>query len=303
MSTQPLVSIIIPTYNRAHLIGETLDSVLAQTYTNWECIIVDDGSTDHTDEVVGAYVQKDSRFKYYHRPEEHLPGGNGARNYGFKMSQGEYVNWLDSDDLFAEDKIEKQVLALKESNDSVSTCKWGRFNTKEKYKLKNLDIFKDFKTAYDIFSIYGHSGFFPSMVFLSDRNIFNESGLWDENLIINQDGEFFCRVILEAKSIFFAKDTYALYRQNTNGNTSSYSSKEKAESSIKSWKLTERHLVDKKVNGDNYISHAKFFIYQKIKRNYPELIGKHCIFFEKQIRYYSFFRRLKRKLGNYLNIF
>jgi glycosyltransferase involved in cell wall biosynthesis len=100
MPDQPIVSIIIPTYNRAHLIGETLDSVLAQTYTNWECIIVDDGSTDNTDEVVEEYVKKDSRFKYYHRPDEHLPGGNGARNYGFKMSKGEYVNWLDSDDLY-----------------------------------------------------------------------------------------------------------------------------------------------------------------------------------------------------------
>jgi glycosyltransferase involved in cell wall biosynthesis len=95
MNDSPLVSIIIPTYNRAHLIGETLDSVLAQTYQNWECIVVDDGSSDNTDKVVGKYVQKDSRFKYYHRPDEHLPGGNGARNYGFKMSKGEYVNWFD----------------------------------------------------------------------------------------------------------------------------------------------------------------------------------------------------------------
>ena len=65
---QALISIIIPTFNRAHLIGETLDSVLAQTYPNWECIIVDDGSTDTTDEVVGEYVKKDSRFLYHHRP-------------------------------------------------------------------------------------------------------------------------------------------------------------------------------------------------------------------------------------------
>ena len=74
MKKEPLVSVIIPTYNRAHLIGETLDSVLAQTYQNWECIIVDDGSSDDTDEVIGEYVKKDNRFKYYHRPDEHLPG-------------------------------------------------------------------------------------------------------------------------------------------------------------------------------------------------------------------------------------
>jgi len=106
MSDQPLVSIIIPTYNRAHLIGETLDSVVAQTYENWECIIVDDGSSDNTDEVIEEYTKKDTRFKYYHRPEEHLPGGNGARNYGFKMSQGEYIIWFDSDDLMTRDHIE-----------------------------------------------------------------------------------------------------------------------------------------------------------------------------------------------------
>ena len=73
MTNNPLVSIIIPTYNRAHLIGETLDSVLAQTYQNWECIIVDDGSSDNTDDVVNDYVKKDPRFKYYYRPDEHLP--------------------------------------------------------------------------------------------------------------------------------------------------------------------------------------------------------------------------------------
>ena len=106
MIDQPLVSIIIPTYNRAHLIGETLDSVVAQTYENWECIVVDDGSSDTTDEVVGEYTKKDTRFKYYHRTNEHLPGGNGARNYGFKMSQGEYIIWFDSDDLMTRDHIE-----------------------------------------------------------------------------------------------------------------------------------------------------------------------------------------------------
>lgn len=116
MSDQPLVSVIIPTYNRAHLIGETLDSVLAQTYQNWECIIVDDGSSDNAEEVVRSYVKKDSRFKYYHRPEEHLSGGNGARNYGFKMSQGEYVNWFDSDDLMVPEKLEEQLKLLIENH-------------------------------------------------------------------------------------------------------------------------------------------------------------------------------------------
>jgi glycosyltransferase involved in cell wall biosynthesis len=116
MIDQPLVSIIIPTYNRAHLIGETLDSVVAQTYENWECIIVDDGSSDNTDEVVGEYVKKDSRFKYYHRPDEHLPGGNGARNYGFKVSKGKYVQWFDSDDLMYQELINTCVSKISKAN-------------------------------------------------------------------------------------------------------------------------------------------------------------------------------------------
>ncbi|MCM2302197.1 MAG: glycosyltransferase, partial [Flavobacteriaceae bacterium] len=91
----PLVSIIIPTFNRAHLIGETLDSILAQTYTNWECIVVDDGSSDNTHIVVGQYVAKDSRIKYVHRPEHMLKGPSSCRNYGFELSKGEYINWFD----------------------------------------------------------------------------------------------------------------------------------------------------------------------------------------------------------------
>lgn len=109
MTQQPLVSIIIPTYNRANLIGETLDSVLAQTYQNWECIIVDDGSSDNTDEVVGSYVKSDTRFHYYHRPADRPKGANACRNYGFKVSEGEYVLFLDSDDLLAKTCIENRM--------------------------------------------------------------------------------------------------------------------------------------------------------------------------------------------------
>ena len=76
----PLVSIIIPTYNRAHLISETLDSVLAQTYTNWECIVVNDGSPDDTEKVAKRWVEKDSRFKY-------LVKENGGLEYAHKIME------------------------------------------------------------------------------------------------------------------------------------------------------------------------------------------------------------------------
>ncbi|WP_417890150.1 glycosyltransferase family 2 protein [Xanthomarina gelatinilytica] len=127
--SHPLVSIIIPTYNRAHLISETLDSVLAQTYTNWECIVVDDGSTDATEALVQSYIQKDLRFQYHKRPDSHLPGGNGARNYGFELSTGEFINWLDSDDVFDSKKLELQLKTLKDNKAQISVCLGEFFNT------------------------------------------------------------------------------------------------------------------------------------------------------------------------------
>ena len=124
----PLVSIIIPTFNRAHLIGETLDSVLAQTYENWECIIVDDGSTDNTKEIIGNYSKIDSRFQYHQRPKDLLPGGNAARNYGFELSKGEYVNWFDDDDLMLIGFIDLKLKRIKESNSEVVFSAYNYFN-------------------------------------------------------------------------------------------------------------------------------------------------------------------------------
>ncbi len=128
MSERPLISVIIPTYNRAHLIGETLDSVLLQTYSNWECIVVDDGSEDETEELLSTYIAKDSRIKYFKRPDTHLPGGNGARNYGFEVSQGVFVQWFDSDDLMRRQLLEKQIYSLTENNAKICICLLDRYN-------------------------------------------------------------------------------------------------------------------------------------------------------------------------------
>lgn len=99
-----LVSIILPTYNRAEFIGKALDSVLAQTYTKWECIIIDDGSTDNTRELLEAYG--DSRFKYLHQENQ---GVSGARNTGIAQSKGEILALLDSDDEWMPNKLEFQL--------------------------------------------------------------------------------------------------------------------------------------------------------------------------------------------------
>ncbi|SDS69027.1 Glycosyltransferase involved in cell wall bisynthesis [Formosa sp. Hel1_31_208] len=110
---KPLISIIIPVYNRSNLIGETLDSILVQTYPNWECIIVDDESTDDTCTVVHEYIQKDARFKLFSKPNKLPKGPSAARNYGYLKSQGDYINWFDSDDLMLANKLEIDIEHLK----------------------------------------------------------------------------------------------------------------------------------------------------------------------------------------------
>lgn len=105
----PLISIIIPAYNRAYIIAETLNSILIQTYQNWECIIVDDGSSDGTEKVVDEFVKKDNRFKFYSRPSDRLKGANACRNFGLEKSQGEYVMFLDSDDICESFCLEERV--------------------------------------------------------------------------------------------------------------------------------------------------------------------------------------------------
>ena len=114
----PLISIIIPTYNRAHLIGETLDSILLQTYPNWECIVVDDGSADNTADVMRDNIKNDNRFQYHQRPDNRKKSPNSCRNYGFELSKGEYIKWFDSDDIMLPYLLEKQISSFVKNVDS-----------------------------------------------------------------------------------------------------------------------------------------------------------------------------------------
>lgn len=112
--TKGLVSVIMPTYNCAKFIAETLDSIKAQTYTNWEVVIVDDCSTDNTKEIVDKYIAEDSRIKYHCL--ETNSGAAVARTTSMQLAEGEYMAFCDSDDLWMPDKLEKQ---LKFMNDNA----------------------------------------------------------------------------------------------------------------------------------------------------------------------------------------
>jgi glycosyltransferase involved in cell wall biosynthesis len=121
MSTfQPLVSVIVPCYQQAHFLDQSLRSVLEQTYQNWECIIVNDGSSDQTDSIALHWTAKDERFKYL---EQENKGLSGARNAGIKICEGEYILPLDADDILDKDYLKTIVPEiLKQPEAAVISC-------------------------------------------------------------------------------------------------------------------------------------------------------------------------------------
>lgn len=114
--SNPLVSIVIPTFNRGHVIGETLDSILAQTFSNWECIVVDDGSSDMTAALVKTYSEKDSRFSFYTKLKNLPKGPSASRNLGMRLAKGKFINFFDSDDLMLPDKLETDLEIMQQGN-------------------------------------------------------------------------------------------------------------------------------------------------------------------------------------------
>ncbi len=104
-----LISIIIPTLNRSHLIGSTLNSILKQTIQNWECIVVDDGSSDYTSELMEFYCDRDNRIRFLKRPKNRLQGANSCRNLGFEKSKGNFIQWFDSDDIMQPQFLEAKI--------------------------------------------------------------------------------------------------------------------------------------------------------------------------------------------------
>jgi len=114
-----LVSIIIPVYNREAFLKTTLHSIMTQRYSNWECILVDDHSTDDSLRILKVFEKEDSRFKVFLRPENRPKGANACRNFGFEQATGRFINWFDSDDLMKSDFIQKKLFAFDAKTDIV----------------------------------------------------------------------------------------------------------------------------------------------------------------------------------------
>lgn len=293
----PLVSIIIPSYNREHLIEETLDSVLGQTYTNWECIVVDDGSDDNTKEIINSYSEKDKRFKFYNRPRARKNGASACRNYGLEKSKGELIQFLDSDDLLAKNKLEEQVKFYKPQEFSLITCKWGGFeessNLSKRFKYK-YNSYKNYRKGKDLLNTFGcFNEYFPSLVYLTPKILIESSGLWNQKLTNNDDAEFFTRVILNASKIIFSPEASVYYRYKSTDKLSELNTEGKVISAIASWKLMESYIKEKDpYSRIKYIRNGKFSLYNAIINNFPLLVVKEQVFFNDRKNYSTSFNRI-----------
>jgi glycosyltransferase involved in cell wall biosynthesis len=138
MQAPPLVSIIMATYNRSGLIGETLDSILNQNFSDWECLIIDDWSTDNTREVLGPYLT-DKRIKYFKRGETQSKGCPGSRNFGLTKAIGEFIWFFDDDDIAHPNLLENCITELKNTKNDF--CRFERtvFYDFEKIKFDKIE--------------------------------------------------------------------------------------------------------------------------------------------------------------------
>ena len=189
-NNSPKVSIILPTYNRAHIIEKAIQSVLNQTYQDFEIIIIDDGSKDDTKKIIRGFQEKDNRIKYI-RFEENK-GAAAARNAGIKMSKGEYITFQDSDDEWVIDKLEKQMKVIETSSENIVIyCGFWRIDGDEKTYIPDINISNREGNIHKEL-LKGNFVDTPSIL-LPKKNL-EKIGMFDENLLRLQDWDLSIRL-------------------------------------------------------------------------------------------------------------
>lgn len=183
---KPLVSVIIPCFNYAHFLPEALESILNQTYKNWECIVVNDGSTDDTRKVTQSYTKKDERFKYFYQSNK---GVSVARNRGIKKCRGKYIQLLDADDFIAPEKIKNQLKCFN-ANPSIDIVysEYQCFNNEDRSKTWIYSRVHLEKDSLKDFAKYWEKGLsIPIHCFLYKKTCFDKWGLFDESFLPSQE--------------------------------------------------------------------------------------------------------------------
>lgn len=215
---QPLVSILIPSFNAERWIKQTLESAISQDYPRIEVIVVDDGSTDRTLEISRKF---ESRFvRVFTQPNA---GGPAARNTALAHAQGEYIQWLDHDDLLARNKISNQIAGL-ENVENDRNLLSGPFATfyhhPRKARLFRSRLYQDLTPEDYFFIKFSDDTFLQPSSWLVSRTLSDLAGPWWELRSPDDDGEYFCRVVAASKGIHFVPEAICYWRIGNRGSFS-----------------------------------------------------------------------------------
>lgn len=208
----PLISIIIPCYNQSNFLSETLQSVLNQTYAHWECLLVNDGSTDDSHKVALKWGKSDKRFLYFKKENGGL---SSARNFGLLKATGDYIQFLDADDLLMPDKFEKQLEDLQNCDISISDY----FSFLENDTMKSVPnrylspFLSELEFKKEIILDWEYRKSIPCHSVLFKRSLLEKHQLvFDESLPNHEDWVFWSKLFYHAISIKNNKNVLALYR-------------------------------------------------------------------------------------------
>ena len=232
----PLVSIIIPVYNAEAYVSETIRSALDQTWVNKELIMVDDGSSDSSLLVIKGFEAENVKIF-----SQANAGASVARNRGLIEARGDYIQFLDADDLISADKITSQIEGLGGSQDHLAVCSTIYFTDgdnisklplpepREWYHTGSNDPVDFLLKLYAGEEIMpGYGGMIQPNAWLTPRKLIEKAGPWNAFKCPDDDGEFFCRVILASKGIKFSSKGINYYRQYNNGKSLSAQKSEEA---------------------------------------------------------------------------
>lgn len=214
----PLVSILIPAYNAQDWLAYTLRSAVAQTWERKEIIVVDDGSKDETLAVARRFESPVVRVI----SQENM-GAAGARNKAFSLSQGDFIQWLDADDLLGPDKIRYQMDAWEKcSEDGVLLSgAWGHFLSRFNHaKFLPTCLWTDLYPIEWLVRKMEQNVYMQTATWLVSRSLTEAAGPWDTRLLGDDDGEYFCRVLLQSKRVKFVPESKVYYRRAGAGSLS-----------------------------------------------------------------------------------
>jgi len=207
-----LTSIIIPVFNREDLIIETLLSIKNQSYKKWECILVDDHSTDNTIPKINSFIKDDKRFKLFKRPNNTNKGANSSRNYGFQKSIGQFINWFDSDDLMHPNFLEKKIEIFISGDCDVTISKTQVFSNTIKNILYKENRTRITKNILNDFLTLKVSWYLPDSMWR--RTFLENKELFDEKLFKGQDRDFHTRMLMRNPKIELVDQYLTYYRRH-----------------------------------------------------------------------------------------